>query len=76
MHEIETTAGDGGSEVADTAIALDRDYAAAVIANQAGLAPGEAAIHAAAMPHEQLAALIDAGRDGRVAECRAILGLE
>lgn len=55
--------------------AADQDYAAAVIVKQAQATADEAKQFVAQLPADQLAALVDAGRNGRVAECRQILGL-
>jgi hypothetical protein len=52
-----------------------REYVAAVIAKQAGVSPEFAAQRAAELSAEDFAAVHDAGRDGRVADARAILGL-
>lgn len=52
-----------------------RAYVEKVIAKQAGLSPEQAAKRAAALPPEDFAAIHEAGRNGRVDDVRAILGL-
>lgn len=53
----------------------DRAYAVAVVKKQAQLSEDAATEKVVKLPADKLAALVDAGRDGRVAECRALLGL-
>jgi hypothetical protein len=54
---------------------VDRAYAVAVIQKQASLPTDAAADQAEQLGDELLAKLVDAGRNGRVAECRELLGL-
>lgn len=53
-----------------------RTYVAAVIKKQAGVSLEEATERAGKLSAEDFAAVHDAGREGRVADCRALLGLE
>jgi hypothetical protein len=52
-----------------------RGYALAVVAKQAGVSLEEAAKLAEQLGADKLTELHDAGREGRVADCRALLGL-
>ena len=52
-----------------------RDYVEAVIRKQAGVDDKKAADIADKLSHDKRVALHDAGRAGRVEECRQILGL-
>ena len=53
----------------------DRAYAAQVIAKQCACCPDDAAKKLAGLKDDQVAALVEHGRNGRVADCRALLGL-
>jgi len=54
----------------------DREYAVAVAAKQAGVSREKAAEGVARLTAEERAALVAAGRGGRIAECRRLLGLD
>lgn len=55
--------------------AAQRAYVVAVIKKQVGVSLGEATKRAADLSADVHDALHDAGREGRVAECRELLGL-